>query len=117
MLECCSVSQIVAILLDGVDYLTGHREEEVHWVETDVAEPGAAAARELLARFLADELTGIRKRLRAGWAAVRWLELQPTAWRGPAWLFALEAKTAGEFELQQVGEDPSEWDPPELPAP
>lgn len=110
------VSRIVAILLDGVDYLTGHREEEVHWVESD-ADPELEAARALLAGFLARELTGIRKRLRAGWAAVRWLEVEGTtaAWRGPAWLFALEAKTAGEFELQQVGEDPSEWDVPELP--
>lgn len=109
------------ILLDGVDYLSGHREELVHWASAE-APPAGEVARAHLEGFLRDELRGIKKRLRAGWAAVRWLRVADgaAAWEGPAFLFALEAPEAGTFQVEPVGEDPAPWDPPpleELPEP
>lgn len=110
------------ILLDGVDYLSGHREELVDWAAAE-GPPAAEAAQAHLERFLRDELTGIKKRLRAGWAAVRWLKREAdgaAAWEGPAWLFALQAPEAGTFQVEAVGADPAPWEPPpadELPPP
>lgn len=102
----------VAIRLMGVDYLHGHRDETGAVLDT-CEPPGPAAAEHALQAFLA-ELHGLPKRIRAGWAAVRWLEDDRDDWRGPAWLFAVQAPVAGEFQVELTGEDASDWPPPEL---
>ncbi len=114
----------VAVLLDGVTYLHGHRDP-VHTVTESQDDPGPAAAERALRETIA-RLEGAHARLRAGFAAVRWCRLprEPEggaregagdagAWVGPAYLFSFEARVAGTFEVALAGEDPGDdWAPP-----
>jgi hypothetical protein len=55
------------------------------------------------------------RRLRAGFAAVRWADGDaqgPRAWTGPAFLFSFEARTAGTFVVTFAGEDAEAWPSP-----
>jgi len=107
------LAHFVAITVDGVDYLAGHREELAELLPSDRA-PSAEAARAHLTAYLAG-LEGRPARMRAGWAAVRWAagdDPDALAWRGPAYLFSFEAPVVGQFALTFTGEDPSEWPPP-----
>jgi hypothetical protein len=98
------------VLLDGVTYLAGHREPVARVVEVEGA-PSAETASAAL-RAALDDLSGLDQRLRAGFAAVRFVAESGAAWAGPAYLYAFEAKVAGTFETTYAGEDPSDWPPP-----
>lgn len=113
-LEQALRTRFVTVLLDGVNYLHGTREPVNVTEATDEAasKDGAEAA----LRAVIAGLEGLDQRLRAGFAAVRFGEAGAGAarWVGPAWLFSFEARTAGTFETTFAGEDPSEWDPPDV---
>jgi hypothetical protein len=107
------VPRFLSFLVDGVTYLTGHRDAVDHIEPTDL-EPGQASATAALQAFLT-ALEGLDRRLRAGFAVVRWADGDdaPRAWSGPAYLFSFEARTAGTFETTFAGEDPAlDWPPP-----
>ena len=104
----------VAVVLDGVTYTYGHRQELTHLEPVPVG-PSREVAGQVVDALLS-ALTGDDQRLRAGWASVRWqeeLEGGAAAWRGPAYLFAFEAREAGAFEVSFTGEDEAEWPPPQ----
>lgn len=97
------------VLLDGVNYLAGHREPVVRLIPVEPGPPSPETARAAL-RTTIDGLEGLDTRLRAGFAVVRLFE--GATWLGPAYLFSFEARVAGTFETSYAGEDPSEGGPP-----
>lgn len=114
------VARFAQVMLDGVTYVAARHEPVVELVPLgDADEPSARVAEEALRATLA-RLGGVEARLRAGFAAVRVLDLEPdwvagapqSAWIGPAHLFAFEARVAGAFEVTYAGEDGSDWPPP-----
>ncbi len=109
---------LLQVVIDGVTYLAAPHEPVVELIEAPSgAEPTPELARAAVEQVLAS-LTGVEVRLRAGFAAVRALEVAAGgggAWRGPAHLFSFEARTAGAFELTYAGEDPSDWPAPGWP--
>lgn len=103
----------MTLVLDGVTYAYGDRAP-VHVVEATAHEPTRAGAEAALREVLG-RLEGLDQRIRAGFAAVRFGEAakgQAAAWTGPGQLFALEARTAGVFEVTWTGEDPDAFGPP-----
>ena len=98
--------------MDGVDYRHGNREDFFH-LEAVTCLGDPVLAGELLRALFADPPAEIR-RLRAGWASLRWLVEEEGAplWTGPGYLFSFDTPEGErKFEVEYTGEDSSEWAP------
>lgn len=107
--------RFVVIRGDGVTYRHGHRAPIDH-AEPIALDPSREHARDVARAFLAG-LSGEDAKLRAGWLAIRWLEVTdgaPSAWVGPAWLVSFDRFDDGSEPVVEVtGEDTEVWPLPE----